>query len=142
LLPCRRLGKSSAVISELEALLLRFSDATGIHIEFFARPVRIARRGLRIPVADVAAASQWRFVVAAYWLSPLTIILRLSRNVDSAVGFSFVLSVCCSRRRNGDRGDCAWNQSLDNCRAFGHSALALLSRMETPLLVSWLWSES
>lgn len=83
-------------ITEVEALLLRFSDVTGI-------PFRIL---LRAPFAllDLATAfllllilrdCRWRFVAAAAnWLNPLSIIFSAYHgNTDSAVAFFLVLCV-------------------------------------------------
>jgi len=83
-------------ITEVEALLLRISDATGI-------PFRIL---LRAPFAALDLVTtfllllilgdyRWRLVAAAaYWLNPLSIIFSAYHgNTDSAVAFFLVLCV-------------------------------------------------
>src|SRR5713101_4765861 len=59
-------------ISELDALLLRLSDATDISYRIFLRaPFALLDAGSAFLLLMLLAASQWRFVVAAcYWLSP------------------------------------------------------------------------
>jgi Glycosyltransferase family 87 len=83
-------------ISEMEALLLRMSDATDISYRIFLRaPFALFDAGGAFLLLMLLAASPWRFVIAAcYWLTPLAIILSAYHgNVDSAVGFFLLLSV-------------------------------------------------
>lgn len=83
-------------ISEMEALLLRVSDATGISYRIFLRaPFALLDAGGAFLLLMLLASSPWRFVIAAcYWLSPLVIILSSYHgNVDSAVGFFLLFTV-------------------------------------------------
>jgi len=83
-------------ISEIEALLLRLSDATGIPYRIFLRaPFALLDAGCAFLLLMLLAATPRQFVGAAcYWLSPLAIILSAYHgNVDSAVGFFLLLSV-------------------------------------------------
>jgi hypothetical protein len=83
-------------ISEIEAVLLGMSDATGISYRIFLRaPFALLDAAGAFVLLRLLVASPWRFVVAAcYWLSPLAIILSAYHgNVDSAVGFFLLLSV-------------------------------------------------
>jgi len=83
-------------ISEIEAVLLGMSDATGISSRIFLRaPFALLDAAGAFVLLRLLVASPWRFVVAAcYWLSPLAIILSAYHgNVDSAVGFFLLLSV-------------------------------------------------
>lgn len=90
-------------ISEVEAVLLRVSDATGIPFRIFLRaPFVLIDAASALLLLMLLGANQWRFVITAcYWLSPITIILSAYHgNVDSAVGFCILLALwCISKQR-------------------------------------------
>ena len=83
-------------ISELEALLLRLSDATGIPYRIFLRaPFAMLDAVTTFLLLLLLGVSQWRFLTAAvYWLNPLSIIFSAYHgNTDSAVAFFLVFCV-------------------------------------------------
>src|SRR5437899_707159 len=83
-------------ISEVESLLLRASDATGIPFRIFLRaPFALLDAATAFLLFSLLGACPWRFVAAAlYWLSPLSIIFSAYHgNTDSAVAFFLLLCV-------------------------------------------------
>ena len=83
-------------ISELEAVLLRTSDAMHIPFRIFLRaPFALLDAGSAFLLLLLLTANPWRYLVTAlYWINPLTIILSAYHgNVDSAVGFFILLGV-------------------------------------------------
>lgn len=83
-------------ISEVESLLLRASDATGIPFRIFLRaPFALLDLGTTFLLLRILGDCRWRFVVAAtYWLNPLSIIFSAYHgNTDSAVAFFLVVCV-------------------------------------------------
>src|SRR3989440_2812842 len=83
-------------ISEVESLLLRFSDATGIPFRILLRaPFAALDLGTTFLLLLLLAECRCCFVVAAaYWLNPLSIILSAYHgNTDSAVAFFLALCV-------------------------------------------------
>ena len=83
-------------ISQVESLLLRVSDATGIPFRIFLRaPFALLDAGITFLLLLLLANCRWRFVAAAvYWLNPLSIIFSAYHgNTDSAVAFFLVLCV-------------------------------------------------
>src|SRR5437588_4986262 len=83
-------------ISEVESLLLRASDATGLPLRIFLRaPFALLDLATTLLLLLLFGERRWRFVVAAvYWLNPLSIIFSAYQgNTDSAVAFFLVLCV-------------------------------------------------
>ena len=81
-------------ITEVETLLLRVSDATGIRYGILLRaPFALLDLGTTFLLLLLFGGCRWRFVVAAaYWLNPLSIIFSAYHgNTDSAVGFFIAL---------------------------------------------------
>src|SRR5437588_1626782 len=88
-------------ISEVESLLLRASDATGLPFRVLLRaPFALLDLATTFLLLLLFGECRWRFVVAAaYWLNPLSIIFSAYHgNTDSAVAFFLVLSVSCLAR--------------------------------------------
>src|SRR6202011_1101613 len=83
-------------ISEVEALLLLLSDATGIPFRIFLRaPFALLDAGSAFLLLLLLQSNPWRFLLAAcYWLNPLAIIFSAYHgNTDSAVAFFLLLCV-------------------------------------------------
>ena len=83
-------------ISEVESLLLRTSDATGISFRILLRaPFALLDLGTTLLLLVLLCECRWRFVAAAaYWLNPLSIIFSAYHgNTDSAVAFFLLLCV-------------------------------------------------
>jgi hypothetical protein len=83
-------------ITEVEALLLRISDATGIPFRILLRaPFAALDLVTTFLLLLILGNCRWRFVAAAaYWLNPLSIIFSAYHgNTDSAVAFFLVLCV-------------------------------------------------
>jgi Glycosyltransferase family 87 len=83
-------------ISEVESLLLRLSDASGIPFRILLRaPFAMLDLATAFLILRLFGECRWRFVVAAaYWLNPLSIIFSAYHgNTDSAVAFFLVLCV-------------------------------------------------
>ncbi len=83
-------------ISEVEALLLRSADASGIPFRILLRaPVALVDAGTAFLLLLLWQASAWRFaLVAAYWLNPLSLIFSAYHgNTDCAVAFLLLLCV-------------------------------------------------
>ena len=83
-------------ITEVESLLLRVSDATGIPYRILLRaPLALLDLATTFLLLLLFGECRWRFVVAAaYWLNPLSIIFSAYHgNTDSAVAFFLVLCV-------------------------------------------------
>ena len=83
-------------LSEIESLLLRASDATGIPFRIFLRaPFALLDLGTTFLLFLLLGECRWRFVAAAaYWLNPLSIIFSgYHGNTDSAVAFFLMLCV-------------------------------------------------
>jgi hypothetical protein len=81
-------------ITEVETLLLRVSDATGIPFRILLRaPFTLVDLGTTFLLILLLRECRWRFFVAsAYWLNPLSIIFSAYHgNTDSAVAFFLVL---------------------------------------------------
>lgn len=88
-------------ITELEALLLRVSDSTGIPFRILLRaPFAVLDLGTTLLLLLILRPCRWRFVAAAtYWITPLSIIFSSYHgNTDSAVAFFLIFCGClCSR---------------------------------------------
>lgn len=83
-------------ISEVEALLVRAADATGIPFRIWLRaPFALLDAATAFLLLLLLRPSAWRFVLAAgYWLNPLALILSAYHgNTDCAVAFFLLLSV-------------------------------------------------
>jgi hypothetical protein len=83
-------------ISEVESLLLRASDATGIPFRILLRaPFALLDLGTAFLLGLLLGDCRWRFLAAAaYWLNPLAIIFSAYHgNTDAAVAFFLVLCV-------------------------------------------------
>src|SRR5205085_10687470 len=81
-------------ISEVESLLLRASDATGLPFRVLLRaPFALLDLATTFLLLLLFGECRWRFVVAAaYWLNPLSIMFSAYHgNIDSAVAFFLVL---------------------------------------------------
>lgn len=91
------------LITELEALLLRASDATGISFRIFLRaPFALLDLATTFLLFLIMGNCRWRFIAtAAYWLNPLSIIFSSYHgNTDSAVAFFLIICVwLCSKER-------------------------------------------
>ena len=83
-------------ITEVESLLLRASEATGISFRILLRaPFALLDLGTAFLLLSLLAECRWRFVAAAaYWLNPLSIIFSAYHgNTDSAIAFFLLLCV-------------------------------------------------
>src|SRR5207245_2819177 len=83
-------------ISEIESLLLRASDASGIPFRIFLRaPFAALDLGTTVLLLLLLGECRWRFLAtAAYWLNPLSIIFSAYHgNTDSAVALFLILCV-------------------------------------------------
>jgi len=83
-------------ITEVEALFLRVSDATGVPFRILLRaPFALLDLGTTFLLLLLFGECRWRFLAAAaYWLNPLSIIFSAYHgNTDSAVAFFLVLCV-------------------------------------------------
>jgi hypothetical protein len=81
-------------ITEVEAVLLRVSDATGIPFRILLRaPFALLDLVTTFLLLLILGGCRWRFVAAAaYWLNPLSIIFSAYHgNTDSAVAFFLLL---------------------------------------------------
>ena len=83
-------------ITEVETLLVRISDTTGIPFRILLRaPFALLDLGTTFLLLLILAECRWRFVVAAiYWLNPLSLIFSAYHgNTDSAIAFLLMLCV-------------------------------------------------
>jgi hypothetical protein len=83
-------------ISEVESLLLRGSDATGVPFRILLRaPFSLLDLGTTFLIVLLLGGCRWRLVAAAaFWLNPLSIIFSAYHgNTDSAVAFFLVFCV-------------------------------------------------
>jgi len=90
-------------ITEVESLLLRVSDTTGIpYRSCCGAPFALLDLGTTFLLLLLFGECRWRFVVAAaYWLNPLSIIFSaINGNTDSAVAFFLALCVWCCPKTN------------------------------------------
>jgi hypothetical protein len=83
-------------ITEVETLLLRFSDATGVRFRIVLRaPFALLDLGTTFLLLLLLRECRLRFLAAAaYWLNPLSIIFSAYHgNTDSAIAFFLALCV-------------------------------------------------
>lgn len=84
------------LITEVETLLLRVSDSTGIPFRILLRaPFALLDLATTLLLLLLFGQCRWRFLVAAlYWLNPLSIIFSAYHgNTDSAVAFFLALCI-------------------------------------------------
>ena len=83
-------------VSEVESLLLRAAEATGVPFRIWLRaPFALLDAGTTFLLLLLLGTWRWRFVAAAvYWLNPLSIIFSAYHgNTDSAIAFFLALCV-------------------------------------------------
>jgi hypothetical protein len=111
-------------ITEVESLLLRVQDITGVPFRILLRaPFALLDAGTASLMLLLLGECRWRFLVAAaYWLNPLSIIFSAYHgNSDSAVAFFLVF--------------CVWLLSKDRLLA-GAIALGVSLWIKLPTLLA------